>query len=243
MLVMQGKSTDFSKHAIPSLRKHRILVTFTKSQPKKSLPSDRQRHSSPAAAPSSHWGPPPSRSPNHIRHPVGPKHYAAVSTTGVLPAPPIRPQIPPPNGIQPLFVTTPVTPPPMPFPASVPIPPGSTGWPAAHSRHPPPRLPVPGTGVFLPPPGSGNSSNPQQSLGNEASLALETSAPQEKENGSGKTNHGTVASLNRTVDGKSQRQDCNGSVDGTESLRAAAKEELHPSITDNTAASETAGAV
>ncbi|XP_015868027.3 RNA demethylase ALKBH10B isoform X2 [Ziziphus jujuba] len=242
MLVMQGKSTDFAKHAIPSLRKQRILVTFTKSLPKKSMPSDGQRHSSPAAAPS-HWGPPPSRSPNHIRHPVGPKHYAPVSTTGVLPAPSIRPQIPPPNGMQPLFVTTPVTPP-MPFPTPVPIPPGSTGWPAAPPpRHPPPRVPVPGTGVFLPPPGSGNSSNPQQSPSNETSLTVEAAASQETENGSGKINHGTVASPKGKSDGKSLRQDCNGSVDGGGSGRAAAEEEQQPSTTDNAAASKSAGAV
>lgn len=238
---MQGKSTDFAKHAIPSLRKQRILVTFTKSQPRKSMPSDGQRHPSTAVAPSPHWGSSPSRSPNHIRHPVGPKHYAAVPTTGVLPAPPIRSQIPPPNGIQPLFVPNPVTPS-LPYPAPVPIPPGSTGWPSAPPRHPPPRLPIPGTGVFLPSQGSGNSSNPQQLPSNETNLTVETAAAPEKENGSGKPNHGTVASPKGKVDDKSQSQDCNGSVDGTGSESAAEKEELQ-STTDNTEDSKSAGAV
>ncbi|GMN19812.1 hypothetical protein TIFTF001_039904 [Ficus carica] len=242
LLAMQGKSADFAKHAIPTVRRQRILVTFTKSQPKKSMPSDGQRMLSPGLAPSSHWGPSPSRSPNHIRHP-GPKHYAPVPTTGVLPAPPIRPQIPPPNGIQPLFVTASVAPA-MPFPAPVPLPPGSSGWPAAPPpRHPPPRLPVPGTGVFLPPPGSaGNSSAPQQVPGNETNLTVETAAPPEKENGSGKLNHGMAASPKGKEDGKAQKQERNGSMDANGSGASVAKEEQQQS-TDNTTTSKSAAAV
>lgn len=87
MLVMEGKSADYAKHAIPSLRKQRILVTLTKSQPKRTTPAP--------LAPPSHWAPPPTRSPNQ----VGPKHYVQVSTAGVLPPPAVRP-----NGIQPVFV-------------------------------------------------------------------------------------------------------------------------------------------
>lgn len=216
LLVMQGKSSDFAKHAIPAIRKHRILVTFAKSQPKKFASSDGQRLPSPAVAPSSHWGGPPSRSPNHIRHPV-PKHYAAIPTTGVLPPPPIRPQIPPPNGVQPLFVTAPVAGP-MPFPAPVPIPPVSTGWPVAPPRHPSARLPVPvpGTGVFLPPPGSGNASSTLQlsATATEVNIPVDTALLPEKENGTGKSNHGTSTSPKEKSDGKTQRQDCNGIVDG-----------------------------
>ncbi|XP_020222279.1 RNA demethylase ALKBH10B isoform X1 [Cajanus cajan] len=193
LLAMQGKSTDFARHALPSIRKQRILVTFTKSQPRKSLPSDAQRLASPAA--SSNWGPLPSRSPNHVRQHVVSKHYATHATTGVLPAPPIRPQIPAPVGMQPMFVGAPVVPP-MPFPAPVPIAPSSAAWTAAPPpRHPPPRIPAPGTGVFLPPPGSGNSS--QQSM--------ETPTMVEKEDG--KSNHsGTSASPK----GKVLKQECNG---------------------------------
>lgn len=203
--MLQGKSTDFAKYAIPSILKQRVLVTFTKSQPKKSLPIDAQRHASPAT---SHWAPPPSRSPNHFRHQLGPKHYAAVPTTGVLPAPTIRPQIPAPNGMQPLFVPAPVEAL-MPFPAPVPIPPGSTGWAAAPPRHPPPRIPVPGTGVFLPPPGSGNSSQHLPGTLTEVSPSVETPTMLDKENG--KSNHNnTSASPKGKMDAKMHMQECNG---------------------------------
>ncbi|XP_021292693.1 uncharacterized protein LOC110422952 isoform X5 [Herrania umbratica] len=223
LLVMQGKSADFAKHALPTVRKQRILVTFTKyCQPKKST-TDNQRLSSPSVSQSSQWGPPPSRSPNHIRHSAGPKHYAVIPTTGVLPAPPIRPQIPPSNGVQPLFVPTAVAPA-ISFPAPVPIPPGSTGWPAA-PRHPPPRLPVPGTGVFLPPPGSGNSSSQQLSTtATEPNIPVEITSPREKENGSVKPNHHTTSPRSR-LEGKSPKQDCNGSVDEASIGRALMKEE------------------
>ncbi|CAI8605387.1 unnamed protein product [Vicia faba] len=149
-LVMQGKSADFAKHAIPSIQKQRIIVTFTKAIPKKSFPIN-------AALPAtSHYS---TRSPNHISHrAIAPKHYSAVHVTGVLPAPSLQA---PPNSMQPLFVPAPVATP-MQFATSVPIPPGSTGWTTAPPRHPPPRVLVPGTGVFLPPPGSANSSQPSQ---------------------------------------------------------------------------------
>ncbi|EEF34858.1 RNA demethylase ALKBH10B [Ricinus communis] len=237
LLVMQGKATDFAKHAIPAIRKQRVLLTFTKSQPKKFVQSDGQRLTSPAASPSSHWGPPPSRSPNHIRHPVS-KHYAPIPTTGVLPAPSIRPQIAPPNGVQPLFVTAPVAAP-MPFPAPVPMPPVSTGWPAA-PRHPPNRLPVPvpGTGVFLPPPGSGNASSPQIPNATEINFPAETASLQDKENGLGKSNHGTCASPKEKLEAKSQKQDCNGITDG----KAGTKEEHQQSV-DHTAVDKSAGSV
>lgn len=243
---MHGKSADYAKHAIPSIRKQRILVTFTKSQPRKSIPTDSQRLPSPGPSQSSYWGPPPSRSPNHIRHPVGPKHYAAVSTTGVLPAPPNRPQLPPPNGIQPLFVAAPVGPA-MPFPAPVVIPSGSPGW-AAGPRHPPPRMPLPGTGVFLPPPGSGSSSAPPPpppqfpiTATEMMNPTVETASSTDKENGTGKSNPAS-ASPKGKLDGKAQRQDCNGSVDGTGSGRGTVKQEQQQN-SNNAAANNQAGAV
>lgn len=153
MLVLQGRSSDFAKHAIPSIRKQRILVTLTKSQPKRMTTGDVQRFAPSVGGAPSHWVPPPSRSPNLIRHPAGPKHYGPVPTTGVLPAP---------NGVQPIFVAAPVpaVASAIPFTTQVALPPASAGWPAGpgHPRHPPPRLPAPGTGVFLPPPGSGSGS-------------------------------------------------------------------------------------
>ena len=232
---MQGQSSDLAKHAIPMIRKQRMLVTFTKSQPKKLTSNDGPRLPSHAGAPSSHWGPPPSRSPNHLRHHV-PKHYAAIPTTGVLLVPPIRPQIPPPNGVQPLFMTTPVAAP-MPFPAPVPIPPVSTGWPTSSPRHPSARLPVPipGTGVFLPPPGSGNASSALQLSATEMNLPTETD--KEKENGPGKSNHDTSASPKEKSAEKTQRQDSNGDVDGI-----AVKKEEQQSVS-HTVAGQSAGAV
>ncbi|KAF7133550.1 hypothetical protein RHSIM_Rhsim09G0086100 [Rhododendron simsii] len=198
LLVMRGNSADFARHAIPSLRKQRILVTFTKSLPRKTTAGDGHRLPSASVAANSHWGPLPSRSPNHIRHP-GPKHYGPGPTTGVLPAP---------NGIQPLFVSAPVNPP-MSFPAPVALPPVSSGWPVVPPpRHPPPpRPPVPGTGVFLPPPGSGNSS--------ETSFSGETTVSMEKDNCLGKPNGSSSVSPEGQVDGKMPRKECNGSVDGT----------------------------
>jgi hypothetical protein len=235
LLVMQGKSSDVAKHAIPMIRKQRMLITFTKSQPKKFSSTDGSRLPSHAVTPSSHWGPSLSRSPNHPRHPV-PKHYAAIPTAGVLPVPPIRPQIPPPNGVQPIFMTTTV-----PFPAPVPIPPVSTGWLTASPRHPSARLPVPipGTGVFLPPPGSGNASSPLQlsTAATEMNFHTETASLPEKENGLGKSNCDTSASPKEKLAEKTQRLDCNGILDG----RAVKKEEQQS--VNHTVADQSAGAV
>ncbi|GLT49875.1 hypothetical protein SLA2020_234010 [Shorea laevis] len=210
LLVMQGKSAEFAKYALPSIRKQRMLITFTKYQPRKTIPNDNQRLPSPAVAPSCQWGP-SSRLPNHVRHTGGLKHYTPISATGVLPAPPIRPQLPP-NGVQSLFTPTPITPA-MPFPTPVPVSAGSTGW-ATAPRHPPPRLHVPGTGVFLPPSGSGNPSSPQQasSVAAETSSTMDTSSPTEKGNDLGKSSHGTPK---EEVDRNTQHQDNNKSIDGT----------------------------
>ncbi|KAF1876422.1 hypothetical protein Lal_00029770 [Lupinus albus] len=224
LLSLQGKSTDFTKYAIPSIRKPRILVTFTKSQPRKSMPSDAHRLASPSGP--FHWGPPPSRPPNHIRQNLGPKHYGTVPSTGVLPAPSIRPQIPPPNGMQmqPLFVPPPVISP-MQFPAAVPIPavPGSAGWTAAPPRHPPPRIPAPGTGVFLPPPGSSSSSQPLPgaTLTEVNTPSVETPTEPDKENGKS-----SLDSTSASPEEKAQGQECsNGHVDGTEVEQAAETEQ------------------
>lgn len=215
LLAMQGKSTDFARHALPSIRKQRILVTFTKSLPKKSLPNDGQR---PTA--SSHWGPPPSRSSSshNNRHHTGPKHYATVPTSGVLSAPPIRSAILPPNGMQPLFVAAPVVQPPISFAAPVPIPSGSAGWTGTPpSRHPPPRVLAPGTGVFLPPPGSGNNSSQQlpAATSTEVNQSVETPTILEKE--SGKSNDNFTSGSPKENE---QRQECNGHGDGTQDAQA-----------------------
>lgn len=212
LLVMQGKSAEYARHALPSIRKQRMLITFTKYQHRKVVPNDNQRFHSSTVATSSQWGP-SSKSPNHGRHHAGggPKHYVPLPATGVLPAPPIRAQIPPPNGgVQ--FVPAPVSPA-MPFPTPAPIPPSSTGWAAAPPRHAAPR-PPPGTGVFLPP-GSGNPSSPQHSsaVATQASFTVEASAPIEKESGK--------SSPKRKVEGKSQKQEGNESVDETPGVKSS----------------------
>jgi hypothetical protein len=189
LLAVQGKSADLARHAIHSVRRQRIILTFTKSQPKKSTLADDHRQPSAAVTPSPHWGPLPSRSPNHLQ--PGLKHYALIPTNGVLPAPSYRGQMAPPNSVQPMFVPAAV-----PYPASVPMPPGANGWPAP-PRHVPPRFPLPGTGVFLPPQSSTNSTHQQSST-----TATETSFD---ENGSGKANQASGGSQK----GKFQKQDCN----------------------------------
>lgn len=219
LLVVQGKSADFAKHAIPAIRKQRILVTLTKSQPKRAAPADGQRTSL-DVGPFSSWGPPSARSPNPRLSP-GQKPYPTVPSTGVLPAPPIRPQMAPPNGILPLIV--PPVAPPMPFPP-VSIPTGPSTWPTAHPRHPPPRLPIPGTGVFLPPPGSSSAPapSPQQQLPNST---VETGSLSEKENGSTKSDHNSGASPGEKPEPKPHRQECNGSMDGSGSDKVAEEEQ------------------
>lgn len=200
VLVLQGRSTEFAKYAIPSLRKQRILVTFTKLQPRRIKSGDSQRFPSSAVGPVPQWVP-PSRSPNHMRRPFGPKHYGPMPTTGVLPVPAVRPQLAPPN-MQPIFVPAAVAPA-MPFPAPVTLPPASAGW-APPPRHPPPRLPLPGTGVFLPP-GSGTS-------------ASENAGP---------LSESTVSQKVNTDSSEGQTQECNGNADVSDAEKAVADEEGH----------------
>ncbi|KAL5721821.1 hypothetical protein ACHQM5_005417 [Ranunculus cassubicifolius] len=140
VLSMQGNSSDIARHAIPSIRKQRIFITFTVSQIKKISPTDGQHLAPSLPNQPNPWGPPHSRPPHQTGHPRGgPKHFVPAATTGVLPIP----HLPPPNNMPPIFIPSPV-PPTMSYPTQVP-------------RHPPPRLPLPGTGVFLPPSGSGQS--------------------------------------------------------------------------------------
>ncbi|CAH9106119.1 unnamed protein product [Cuscuta epithymum] len=192
MLVMQGKSADFAKHAIPSLQKQRIILTLTKSQLDKTAASGNSPRGPTYTGPLSPHTQyhPPSKPPNHIIRPSAPKHYngPVVSTSCVIlpPGPAACPQLLPSNGVQPMFVSTPVPPPQLPFP-SPPV--ASAGWNAtpAPTNPPPPRLPVSGTGVFFPP-SSGNS--PNQSLvvsttpsATDSALEEDTFPPSEKYSG------------------------------------------------------------
>ncbi|KAF9625298.1 hypothetical protein IFM89_020884 [Coptis chinensis] len=218
LLSIQGKSADFAKHAIPSVRRQRVLLTFTKSRPKKAMLTDGQNVPISAAAPAMSWAQPPSRPPSqssHLRYPLGAKHFGAAATTGVLPMPPIHQQhLPPPNSMQPMFITSPVAPA-MPYPAPVPLPTASSGWAAVPPpRHPPPRLPLPGTGVFLPPQGSGPPASPQQPVSASAipvNSVVETLSPLQKENGLESFNCNSNTSPKSKLDAKAQSQECNGS--------------------------------
>ncbi|KAL0757523.1 hypothetical protein Bca101_095191 [Brassica carinata] len=105
LLLVEGKSADLAKFAVHSIPKKRILITFTKSQPRNSIGG-------------TNWSPPPSRSPHN--------HHNSVQTIFKGPSPPLAT--------------------PMPFQGGV-IPAG-TSW---LLPPPQPRVPVPGTGVFLPP--------------------------------------------------------------------------------------------
>lgn len=207
LLVMQGKSSDFAKHAIPSLRKQRILITFTKCQPKKSTHGE-NRFSPPTVVQPSHWVPSSQRSFNNVPHPAGSKQFASASTANVL-APPIHPPIPTPNGIQPLLMSPTVVQA-IPFQATLPIAAPSAGWTATPPRHPPPHPPVPGTGVFLPPPGSGNPSSPGHLSTNTTEINL---IPETRENSMGKLDHSPSASLNEKSDVQLGRQEVNGSIE------------------------------
>lgn len=158
MISIQGRSADFARHAIPSIQKQRILVTLVKSQSKKTVGSEPHRFLPPSAT----WAPPTSRTPVPVR-PAPAKHFGPLPSTGVLPPPTPHQQLPQPNG---MYVATPVAAAGIAYPTPVPLPPTSAAWPAAPPRHPQPRLPVPGTGVFLPSQGPVNSSNQPPSTEN-----------------------------------------------------------------------------
>lgn len=141
MLVMEGRSADIAKHAIPSFRKQRVLVTLTKS---KKITNG----VGPAARP-----------PGGTRNGVGPKQFVNVNapTTSVLAVPVVRP---PATGIQPVFVTAAVA-----FPA----PPVSAGWTGAPLRqHAPPGTGVflpPGSGNSTEQPPSSDANGGQDCNG------------------------------------------------------------------------------
>ncbi|KAG1358779.1 RNA demethylase ALKBH10B [Cocos nucifera] len=211
LLVMQGKSADLAKHAIPSLSKQRVLLTFGKSQPKKTFPSEGMRFPSSGAPPPSHWVTSSGKTPSLARHQLGTKHYGMTPTNAVLPVPAICPQNLPSNGIQQRFVApAPVS------PAPVPLPPASAGWTvAAPQMHTFPRLPVPGTGVFLTPPGSDQPPSPQLPvvpIHTEASTPLLTCLAPENENELEKPDCNSSGSPKNRTDGVGPRMECNGSL-------------------------------
>lgn len=186
LLLTHGKSAELLKHAIPSQSERRILVTFGKFQPKRSGHSEYRPLSSPSPPPltSSPWGPSSTVPANIARRPAGLKQYVVVSNAGVLPSP---------NGIQPMLLA--------PVPTPVPLSPVSSAW-APASRGPAPRLPVPGTGVFLPhQSGPGPfSPQPHECNGVEKSNGYQAASPKVKTDGTG-----TVPDCNGT--GKGNKED------------------------------------
>ncbi|KAI3976426.1 hypothetical protein MKX01_008284 [Papaver californicum] len=223
LLSLEGKSADFAKHALPSIRKQRVLVTFTKFQPKKNMVIPSSIPPSPLALP---WGPPALRQQSQFHHPLGPKHFIPISAAGVLPAPSIHPpHLTPLNSIQPLFIAAQVAPP-VPYPAPVPVPPpASAGWTAVvPDRHPPPpRFPLPGTGVFLPPSGSSENSPPAPphqlglSITSEMNSSVDTETSLCNENNVEGLNctDANVASPKSRVDAEVKSQENNGGITGT----------------------------
>lgn len=131
--MMHGKSADLAKRAIPSLRKARILITFGKFRPKKTLPSEASISSS----------------SSFVRYPLSRKQYGVMPTNGVVQAQPAPQNISPPNGVQQLFVAGQVVAAPvLPYPLPTSMPNANSAWTVAA----PPRNPTaPGTGVFIPP--------------------------------------------------------------------------------------------
>ena len=154
---MQGKSVECAKRAIPATRKQRVILNFGKSVARKHIPAESARFTPPLTPPPMPWGQ-SSRPANISRHPQSPKHFGYAPASGVLPAPAVGPHhVPPPDGMQPLFVApAPVSAAAIPFTPAVPLPNTTTTWIQEVTPRPaPPRFPGPGTGVFLPP-GSGH---------------------------------------------------------------------------------------
>ncbi|KAL5218583.1 hypothetical protein ABZP36_019267 [Zizania latifolia] len=227
LLVLQGKSADVAKRAIPATRRQRILLSFGKSLSRKHIPSESVSRFTPQMAPPPMpWGP-PSRPANMARHSLSPKHFGYAPTSGVLTAPTIGPHhIPPSDGMQPLFVApAPVAAATIPFPPAVPLPNSTTAWMAeASPRSAPPRVPVPGTGVFLPP-GSGHQLPHQMMAASQAHA--EPNSP--TDSSAYVYNKNTVLEMaNGNVSPKSspskksytaeQKPECNGSSNGGSSL-------------------------
>ncbi|CAD6202819.1 unnamed protein product [Miscanthus lutarioriparius] len=157
LLLMQGKSVECAKRAIPATRKQRVILNFGKSVARKHIPAESARFTPPLTPPPMPWGQ-SSRPANISRHPQSPKHFGYAPASGVLPAPAVGPHhVPPPDGMQPLFVApAPVSAAAIPFTPAVPLPNTTATWIQEVTPRPaPPRFPGPGTGVFLPP-GSGH---------------------------------------------------------------------------------------
>lgn len=201
LIKLQGKSVDYAKHAITSERKQRIILTFGKSQPKKCISQ------------SSTWFPPANRSSNFPHHLSGIKHYGHVPTTGVLQASPtLLRHMHTTNEMQPLLIkgtgisaanTVPYSLSHISSAWTVPIP----------SSYNAPHHPLPGTGVFLPPPDSSHqpfSRNLISCVVSRQSNDVSISSPNgENEKDISKIDCNNSSSKD-TSDVTSQKKKCNG---------------------------------
>uniref|UniRef100_A0ACD5XDW7 Uncharacterized protein n=1 Tax=Avena sativa TaxID=4498 RepID=A0ACD5XDW7_AVESA len=238
LVVLQGRSADVAKRSIPTTRKQRILLTFGKSVPRKLIPPESAARSTPPLTPPPMpWGP-PSRPASMRPHSPSPQHFGYAPTSSVLPAPTAGPphHIPPSDGMQPLFVApAPVAAAAIPFPAAVPLSNTAPAWiPEAAPRPAPPRLPVPGTGVFLPP-GSGHQLLPPHQMIQASHAHAEPNSPRglpayahnkaaglEMSNGSASPRSSATTKRPDAIDAKSE---CNGSSNGGHSSVDARKEQ------------------
>ncbi|XP_040378520.1 RNA demethylase ALKBH10B-like isoform X2 [Oryza brachyantha] len=227
LLVLEGKSADVAKRAIPAARKQRILLSFGKSLSRKHIPSESvSRYTPPLTPPPMPWGP-PSRPGNMARHSPSPKHFGYAPVSGVLPAPAIGAHhIPPSDGMQPLFVApAPVTATAIPFPSPVPLANSTTAWMTeAAPRSAALRLPVPGTGVFLPP-GSVHPLPHQMMTASQAHAEpispTDSSAYVHNKSTVVEMSNGNVSpksSPPKKSDAVEQKVECNGSSNGGSSL-------------------------
>lgn len=237
LVVLQGRSADVAKRSIPASRKQRILLTFGKSVPRKLIPPESAaRFTPPLTPPPMPWGP-PSRPSNMRPQSPSPKHFGYAPASSVLPAPTAGPHhIPPSDGMQPLFVApAPVAAAAIPFPAAVPLTNTAPAWiPEAAPRPAPPRLPVPGTGVFLPP-GSGHQLLPHQMI--QASHAhAEPNSPRGSHHKTGlEMANGTASPRSSAAkirpDAIEAKPECNGTSNGGHSSvdekSGARKEQLN----------------
>lgn len=220
LLLMQGRSIDCAKRAIPATRKQRVILNFGKSVARKHIPAE-SAWSTPLTPPMP-WGQ-SSRPVNGSRHPQSPKHYGYAPISGVLPAPPVGAHhVPPSDGMQPLFVApAPISAAAIPFTPTVPLQNTSAAWIQEVTPRPaPPRFPGPGTGVFLPPgsghplphqmmPASHGHGEPNSPQGSSAYL-------HSKVNGK-ETSNGNLSPKNsprKTSCTAEEKPECNGSLNG-----------------------------
>ncbi|CAN6901781.1 unnamed protein product [Brassica oleracea] len=89
LLLVEGKSADLAKFAIHSIPKKRILITFTKSQPRNSVRG-------------TNWSPPPSWSPQN--------HHNSVQPIFKAPSPPLASPMPFQGGVIPVGTSWPLPP-------------------------------------------------------------------------------------------------------------------------------------